>query len=252
MTEDFAPHSLDIRQLRKAYKGRTVVHEVSMQLNSGEVVGLLGPNGAGKTTSFYMIVGLVKSDAGEIWMDNKNLARMPIHQRARMGLSYLPQEASVFRKLSVADNIRAILQLQTDTDDKPLSDDLIETRLTELLNDLQISPLRDNMAVSLSGGERRRVEIARALATSPRFILLDEPFAGVDPITVIEIQRIVRFLKSRGIGVLITDHNVRETLGICDRAYIISEGTVLASGTPQEIVANANVRKVYLGEHFRM
>ena len=252
MTEDFAPHSLDIRQLRKAYKGRTVVHEVSMQLNSGEVVGLLGPNGAGKTTSFYMIVGLVKSDAGDIWMDNKNLARMPIHQRARMGLSYLPQEASVFRKLSVADNIRAILQLQTDTDDKPLSDDLIETRLTELLNDLQISPLRDNMAVSLSGGERRRVEIARALATSPRFILLDEPFAGVDPIAVIEIQRIVRFLKSRGIGVLITDHNVRETLGICDRAYIISEGTVLASGTPQEIVANANVRKVYLGEHFRM
>ena len=252
MTEDFAPHSLDIRQLRKAYKGRTVVHEVSMQLNSGEVVGLLGPNGAGKTTSFYMIVGLVKSDAGEIWMDNKNLARMPIHQRALMGLSYLPQEASVFRKLSVADNIRAILQLQTDTDDKPLSDDLIETRLTELLNDLQISPLRDNMAVSLSGGERRRVEIARALATSPRFILLDEPFAGVDPIAVIEIQRIVRFLKSRGIGVLITDHNVRETLGICDRAYIISEGTVLASGTPQEIVANANVRKVYLGEHFRM
>ena len=252
MTEDFAPHSLDIRQLRKAYKGRTVVHEVSMQLNGGEVVGLLGPNGAGKTTSFYMIVGLVKSDAGEIWMDNKNLARMPIHQRARMGLSYLPQEASVFRKLSVADNIRAILQLQTDTDDKPLSDDLIETRLTELLNDLQISPLRDNMAVSLSGGERRRVEIARALATSPRFILLDEPFAGVDPIAVIEIQRIVRFLKNRGIGVLITDHNVRETLGICDRAYIISEGTVLASGTPQEIVANANVRKVYLGEHFRM
>ena len=252
MTEDFAPHSLDIRQLRKAYKGRTVVHEVSMQLNGGEVVGLLGPNGAGKTTSFYMIVGLVKSDAGEIWMDNKNLARMPIHQRARMGLSYLPQEASVFRKLSVADNIRAILQLQTDTDDKPLSDDLIETRLTGLLNDLQISPLRDNMAVSLSGGERRRVEIARALATSPRFILLDEPFAGVDPIAVIEIQRIVRFLKNRGIGVLITDHNVRETLGICDRAYIISEGTVLASGTPQEIVANANVRKVYLGEHFRM
>ena len=246
------PHSLDVRQLRKAYKGRTVVHEVSMQLNSGEVVGLLGPNGAGKTTSFYMIVGLVKSDAGEIWMDNKNLARMPIHQRARMGLSYLPQEASVFRKLSVADNIRAVLQLQTDTDDKPLSDDLIETRLTGLLNDLQISPLRDNMAVSLSGGERRRVEIARALATSPRFILLDEPFAGVDPIAVIEIQRIVRFLKSRGIGVLITDHNVRETLGICDRAYIISEGTVLASGTPQEIVANANVRKVYLGEHFRM
>ncbi|MFM8630304.1 MAG: LPS export ABC transporter ATP-binding protein [Betaproteobacteria bacterium] len=247
-----AINTLDVRGLRKAYKGRDVVKDVTLQIESGEVIGLLGPNGAGKTTSFYMIVGLVKSDAGEIWMDNKNLARMPIHQRARMGLSYLPQEASVFRKLSVADNIRAILQLQTDTDDKPLSDDLIETRLTELLNDLQISPLRDNMAVSLSGGERRRVEIARALATSPRFILLDEPFAGVDPIAVIEIQRIVRFLKSRGIGVLITDHNVRETLGICDRAYIISEGTVLASGTPQEIVANANVRKVYLGEDFRM
>ena len=252
MTEDFAPHSLDIRQLRKAYKGRTVVHEVSMQLNSGEVVGLLGPNGAGKTTSFYMIVGLVKSDAGEIWMDNKNLARMPIHQRARMGLSYLPQEASVFRKLSVADNIRAILQLQTDADDKPLSDDLIETRLTELLNDLQISPLRDNMAVSLSGGERRRVEIARALATSPRFILLDEPFAGVDPIAVIEIQRIVRFLKSRGIGVLITDHNVRETLGVCARSYIIGDGTVIASGSADEILANARVREVYLGESFSL
>ncbi len=244
--------TLDIQALRKAYKGRTVVQNVSMSISSGEVVGLLGPNGAGKTTSFYMIVGLVKSDAGEILMDGKNLARMPIHQRARLGLSYLPQEASVFRKLSVADNIRAILQLQTDANGRPLDAAAVESRLTELLEDLQIGHIRDSMAISLSGGERRRVEIARALATSPRFILLDEPFAGVDPIAVIEIQRIVRFLKSRGIGVLITDHNVRETLGICDRAYIISEGSVLASGTPQEIVANENVRKVYLGEHFRM
>jgi lipopolysaccharide export system ATP-binding protein len=185
-------------------------------------------------------------------MDGKNLAFMPIHQRARLGLSYLPQEASVFRKLSVADNIRAVLELQTDAQGKPLSSAEIASRLSALLDDLQISALRDNMAQSLSGGERRRVEIARALATSPRFILLDEPFAGVDPIAVIEIQRIVRFLKSRGIGVLITDHNVRETLGICDRAYIISEGSVLASGEPQEIVANPSVRKVYLGEHFRM
>lgn len=245
-------HTLDVRGLRKAYKGRTVVQDVTMTLASGEVVGLLGPNGAGKTTSFYMIVGLVRSDAGEIWMDGKNLAFMPIHQRARLGLSYLPQEASVFRKLSVADNIRAVLELQTDAKGKPLSSAEIASRLSALLDDLQISALRDNMAQSLSGGERRRVEIARALATSPRFILLDEPFAGVDPIAVIEIQRIVRFLKSRGIGVLITDHNVRETLGICDRAYIISEGSVLASGEPQEIVANPSVRKVYLGEHFRM
>lgn len=244
--------TLDIQALRKAYKGRTVVQNVSMKISSGEVVGLLGPNGAGKTTSFYMIVGLVKSDAGDILMDGENLARMPIHRRARLGLSYLPQEASVFRKLSVADNIRAILELQTDANGRPLEAAKVESRLTELLDDLQIAHIRDSMAISLSGGERRRVEIARALATSPRFILLDEPFAGVDPIAVIEIQRIVRFLKSRGIGVLITDHNVRETLGICDRAYIISEGSVLASGTPSEIVANENVRKVYLGEHFRM
>ena len=245
-------NTLDVRGLRKAYKGRTVVQDVTMHIESGEVVGLLGPNGAGKTTSFYMIVGLVRSDAGEILMDGKNLARMPIHQRARLGLSYLPQEASVFRRLSVADNIRAILQLQRDDQGQPLGATAIETRLSTLLEDLQITHLRNNMAVSLSGGERRRVEIARALATSPRFILLDEPFAGVDPIAVIEIQRIVRFLKERQIGVLITDHNVRETLGICDRAYIISEGSVLASGVPQEIIANASVRKVYLGEHFRM
>jgi len=244
--------SLDIHGLRKAYKGRTVVQDVSMHIQSGEVVGLLGPNGAGKTTSFYMIVGLVRCDAGEILMDGKNLASMPIHERAHMGLSYLPQEASVFRKLSVADNIRAILELQMTPSGQTLSSEEIESRLTALLNDLQIVHLRDNMALSLSGGERRRVEIARALATSPRFILLDEPFAGVDPIAVIEIQRIVRFLKGRGIGVLITDHNVRETLGICDRAYIISAGSVLASGSPQDIVTNENVRKVYLGEHFRM
>ncbi len=246
------PSSLEVRQLRKSFKGRVVVQDVSLKVSSGEVVGLLGPNGAGKTTSFYMIVGLVSSDAGEILMDGEDMAEKPVHQRARKGLSYLPQEASVFRKLSVADNVRAILELQKDADGKPLGRPEIESRLSALLDELQVSHLRNNMAISLSGGERRRVEIARALATSPRFILLDEPFAGVDPIAVIEIQRIVRFLKSKGIGVLITDHNVRETLGICDRAYIISEGSVLASGTPQEIVADPNVRKVYLGEHFRM
>ncbi|NBW01106.1 MAG: LPS export ABC transporter ATP-binding protein [Betaproteobacteria bacterium] len=247
-----AINTLDVRGLRKAYKGRDVVKDVTLHIESGEVIGLLGPNGAGKTTSFYMIVGLVKSDAGEILMDGQNLARLPIHRRARLGLSYLPQEASVFRKLSVADNIRAVLQLQHDAQGEPLDALSIENRLQQLLEDLQIAHLRQNMANLLSGGERRRVEIARALATSPRFILLDEPFAGVDPIAVIEIQRIVRFLKERGIGVLITDHNVRETLGICDRAYIISEGSVLASGAPQDIIADANVRKVYLGEHFRM
>jgi lipopolysaccharide export system ATP-binding protein len=244
--------SLEVRQLRKSFKGRVVVRDVSLHVNGGEVVGLLGPNGAGKTTSFYMIVGLISSDAGEILMDSENIADKPVHQRARKGLSYLPQEASVFRKLSVADNIRAILELQKDSNENPLGAEAIESRLAELLDELQVSHLRDSMAAALSGGERRRVEIARALATSPRFILLDEPFAGVDPIAVIEIQRIVRFLREKGIGVLITDHNVRETLGICDRAYIISEGSVLASGTPQEIVANPSVRKVYLGEHFRM
>jgi lipopolysaccharide export system ATP-binding protein len=244
--------SLEVRQLRKSFKGRAVVQDVSLKVNGGEVVGLLGPNGAGKTTSFYMIVGLISSDAGQILMDSENIAEQPVHQRARRGLSYLPQEASVFRKLSVADNIRAILELQRNPENKPLSPEEIESRLAELLEELQVSHLRDSMAAALSGGERRRVEIARALATSPRFILLDEPFAGVDPIAVIEIQRIVRFLKGKGIGVLITDHNVRETLGICDRAYIISEGSVLASGTPQEIVADPSVRKVYLGEHFRM
>jgi lipopolysaccharide export system ATP-binding protein len=229
-----------------------VVHDVSLQVDKGEVVGLLGPNGAGKTTSFYMIVGLVRADGGQILIDGEDVTRMPIHKRSRMGLSYLPQEASIFRKLSVADNVRAILELQTDAQGRALSSNEVEKRLAELLADLRVDHLRDSPAVALSGGERRRVEIARALATEPRFILLDEPFAGIDPIAVIEIQRIIAFLKQRGIGVLITDHNVRETLGICDHAYIISEGRVLAEGTPDEIVANADVRRVYLGEHFRM
>ena len=243
---------LQARHLKKAYGSRKVVHDVSVQVDKGEVVGLLGPNGAGKTTSFYMIVGLVRADGGQILIDGEDVTRMPIHKRSRMGLSYLPQEASIFRKLSVADNVRAILELQTDSQGSTLSGNEVEKRLSELLADLRVEHLRDSPSVALSGGERRRVEIARALATDPRFILLDEPFAGIDPIAVIEIQRIIAFLKQRGIGVLITDHNVRETLGICDHAYIISEGRVLAQGTPDEIVANADVRRVYLGEHFRM
>ena len=247
-----ADSRLQARHLKKAYGSRKVVHDVSVQVGKGEVVGLLGPNGAGKTTSFYMIVGLVRADGGQILIDGEDVTRMPIHKRSRMGLSYLPQEASIFRKLSVADNVRAILELQTDAQGRTLSSAEVEKRLTELLADLRVEHLRDSPSVALSGGERRRVEIARALATDPRFILLDEPFAGIDPIAVIEIQRIIAFLKQRGIGVLITDHNVRETLGICDHAYIISEGRVLAEGTPDEIVANADVRRVYLGEHFRM
>jgi lipopolysaccharide export system ATP-binding protein len=253
MSNAAAPDSrLQARHLKKAYGSRKVVHDVSVQVGKGEVVGLLGPNGAGKTTSFYMIVGLVRADGGQILIDGEDVTRMPIHKRSRMGLSYLPQEASIFRKLSVADNVRAILELQTDAQGRALSSAEVEKRLGELLADLRVDHLRDSPAVALSGGERRRVEIARALATDPRFILLDEPFAGIDPIAVIEIQRIIAFLKQRGIGVLITDHNVRETLGICDHAYIISEGRVLAEGTPDEIVANADVRRVYLGEHFRM
>ncbi|MDR2239724.1 MAG: LPS export ABC transporter ATP-binding protein [Zoogloeaceae bacterium] len=232
--------------LRKKYKSRTVVKDVSFEVRSGEVVGLLGPNGAGKTTCFYMIVGLVGVDGGEIDIDGEILTHMPIHRRAKLGLSYLPQEMSVFRKLNVADNIRAVLELQ------PCEKEQIEERLEALLNELHIAHLRDNASISLSGGERRRVEIARALATSPRFILLDEPFAGVDPIAVLDIQKIIRFLKERGIGVLVTDHNVRETLGICDHAYIVNEGEVLAAGKPEEIVYNERVRKVYLGEHFRL
>jgi lipopolysaccharide export system ATP-binding protein len=244
--------TLTVRSLEKRYGARTVVKDVSLDVSSGQVVGLLGPNGAGKTTSFYMIVGLVPLDAGEIQLNGEVISKLPIHLRAKLGLSYLPQEASVFRKLSVEQNIRAVLELQRHPDGRKLTRQEIADRTTALLDELQIAHLRQNPALSLSGGERRRVEIARALATDPGFILLDEPFAGVDPIAVIEIQKIVRFLKSRNIGVLITDHNVRETLGICDHAYIISDGHVLASGAPADIIANENVRRVYLGEHFRM
>lgn len=238
-------------ELVKIYNGRRVVDGASIEVASGEVVGLLGPNGAGKTTTFYMIVGLVPSDGGSIELDGQPIGRLPIHRRARLGLSYLPQEASVFRKLTVEQNIAAVLELQSVNGRAP-SAQAVRERLDALLGELQIEHIRSSPAISLSGGERRRVEIARALATSPRFILLDEPFAGVDPIAVIEIQRIVRFLKNREIGVLITDHNVRETLGICDRAYIIRSGTVLASGAPEEVVKNEDVRRYYLGEHFSM
>ena len=257
-TPTMAPHRLTLVKpeprssvlraagLMKRYRKRTVVSDVSLTVESGEVVGLLGPNGAGKTTCFYMILGLVPIDAGSVMLDGEDLTHLPIFRRSRLGLSYLPQEASIFRKLTVEQNIRAVLELQGfDQED-------VRARVEALLDDLHIGHLRGSPAISLSGGERRRVEIARALAMSPRFILLDEPFAGVDPIAVLDIQRIIRFLKERGIGVLITDHNVRETLGICDRAYIISEGRVLAEGTPADIVENADVRKVYLGEHFRM
>jgi len=243
---------LEVQHLAKSYGSRKVVKDVSLVVQKGEVVGLLGPNGAGKTTSFYMIVGLVRSDAGDIRIDGQSVAHMPIHRRSRLGLSYLPQEASIFRKLTVEENVRAVLELQKDESGQPLTRAAIEERLTALLAELRVDHLRASPAMALSGGERRRVEIARALATQPRFILLDEPFAGIDPIAVIEIQRIIGFLKARGIGVLITDHNVRETLGICDHAFIISDGQVLAQGTPSEIVDNAEVRRVYLGEHFRM
>jgi lipopolysaccharide export system ATP-binding protein len=238
--------TLAASKLKKRYKKRTVVSDVSFSVDSGEVVGLLGPNGAGKTTCFYMVVGLVACDGGEVLLDGEALTHLPIHQRARRGVAYLPQEASVFRKLSVSENIQAVLELQK----IPRAE--INGRLDSLLDELHIAHLRNSPAASLSGGERRRVEIARALAASPRFILLDEPFAGVDPIAVLEIQKIIRFLKERGIGVLITDHNVRETLGICDHAFIINEGSVLASGRPEEIIYNESVRKVYLGENFRL
>ncbi|MBS1190672.1 MAG: lptB [Rhodocyclaceae bacterium] len=244
MSEGLA--TLSAHNLNKRYKARTVVRDVSFEVRSGEVVGLLGPNGAGKTTCFYMIVGLVPADGGDVFIDDARLTHQPMHSRARLGLSYLPQEASVFRKLNVAENIQAVLELQN------LEPEEIEYRLEALLKELHIGHVRHINAAALSGGERRRVEIARALATHPRFILLDEPFAGVDPIAVLEIQKIIRFLKERNIGVLITDHNVRETLGICDRAYIINEGSVLASGRPDEIVHNESVRKVYLGENFRL
>lgn len=237
---------LIVESLRKKYKSRTVVQDISLQLNSGEVIGLLGPNGAGKTTSFYMMVGLVSLDGGRILLNGKDLSRMPIHQRARMGLSYLPQEPSIFRKMSVAENIMAILELQK------LTQAQMEDRLEALLQELHIMHIRNNTAVSLSGGERRRVEIARCLATNPSFILLDEPFAGIDPIAVLDIQKIIRFLAARNIGVLITDHNVRETLGICDRAYIVNEGRVFAAGRPSEIIHNDSVKEVYLGKDFRL
>lgn len=237
---------LHTHTLSKRYRARTVVQDVSLSVRSGEVVGLLGPNGAGKTTSFYMIVGLVAVDGGTIFIDNQDITHLPIHRRARLGLGYLPQEASIFRRLTVAQNIMAVLELQNYEQDER------NARLESLLNDLHISHIRNNAALSLSGGERRRVEIARALATDPRFILLDEPFAGVDPIAVIDIQKIIQFLKAREIGVLITDHNVRETLGICDRAYIINAGSVMAEGKPEEIIYNEGVRKVYLGENFKL
>ncbi len=252
LPEQLATSRLEAKNLQKSYGSRKVVQDVSLAVNKGEVVGLLGPNGAGKTTSFYMIVGLVRADAGKIYIDGQSIEHLPIHRRSRLGLSYLPQEASIFRKLNVAENVRAVLELQQNELGEFLSAEQIEKRLTELLQELRVEHLRDSPAVALSGGERRRVEIARALATQPRFILLDEPFAGIDPIAVIEIQRIIKFLKGKGIGVLITDHNVRETLGICDHACIISEGNLLAQGTPGEIVDNAEVRRVYLGEHFRM
>jgi lipopolysaccharide export system ATP-binding protein len=240
------------QHLRKSYGGRQVVKDVGLSVEAGQVVGLLGPNGAGKTTSFYMIVGLVRADGGEIHLDGDAIHKLPMHRRAERGLGYLPQEASIFRRLNVEDNVRAVLELQRDGNGKPLTRAHIDARLDALLKDLRVDHLRLSPATALSGGERRRVEIARALATDPQFILLDEPFAGIDPIAVIEIQRIIQFLKSRGIGVLITDHNVRETLGICDHAYIISDGSVLAEGTPAQIIDNADVRRVYLGEHFRM
>ena len=244
--------SLVAEGLQKTYGKRTVVRDVGLEVKTGEIVGLLGPNGAGKTTSFYMIVGLVPADKGKIYLDNQMISGLPIHERSLRGLSYLPQEVSIFRKLTVGENIQAVLELQISATGKRLTRTAMNARLDELLEELQIAHLRDNQALSLSGGERRRAEIARALATNPKFILLDEPFAGVDPIAVGEIQRIIRFLKERNIGVLVTDHNVRETLGICDHAYIISDGSVLAQGLPSEIIENENVRRVYLGENFRM
>ena len=236
---------LVVQNLQKSFKKRQVVKSFTLEIESGEVIGLLGPNGAGKTTSFYMIVGLIAADAGSVTLDGQELRHLPIHERARLGVGYLPQEASIFRKMTVEQNIRAILEISTKDKSR------IDSEVEKLLADLNIGHLRHNPAPSLSGGERRRVEIARVLAMQPRFILLDEPFAGVDPIAVIDIQKIIDFLKSRGIGVLITDHNVRETLSICDRAYIISDGTVLASGKPDDLVNNEQVRSVYLGENFK-
>jgi len=238
---------LHAESLRKAYAGRTVVHDFGFTLKQGEVVGLLGPNGAGKTTCFYMVVGLVAADAGSIRIDEQVVTTLPMHERARLGVGYLPQEPSIFRRLSVSDNVMAILELRKDLDAAGR-----ERELESLLEELQITHIAQSKGVSLSGGERRRVEITRALAAKPRFLLLDEPFAGIDPISVVDIQRIVRQLKARNIGILITDHNVRETLGICDRAYIMNAGGVLTQGTPAEVLANEQVREVYLGREFRM
>jgi lipopolysaccharide export system ATP-binding protein len=239
--------TLRATKLRKSFRGRCVVEDLSLQVQSGEIVGLLGPNGAGKTTAFYMIVGLISADAGTVELDGKDLTSLPMHRRAQLGVGYLPQEASVFRRLSVDDNILSILETRADLDAAGRA-----SRLEEILAELHITHVRSNIGMSLSGGERRRVEIARALAAAPRFILLDEPFAGVDPISVIDIQRIVRDLSGRGIGVLITDHNVRETLGVCNRACIVDRGTVIASGSAEEVLANERVREVYLGQNFRM
>jgi lipopolysaccharide export system ATP-binding protein len=238
---------LTVSGLAKSYKSRQVLRDLSLEVASGEVVGLLGPNGAGKTTAFYMIVGLIACERGRIELDGKDVTALPMHRRAQLGVGYLPQEASVFRKLSVADNVLAILETRADLDPGAR-----EQRLGELLEELHIGHIRDSLGISLSGGERRRAEIARALAAEPKFMLLDEPFAGVDPLSVIDIQRIIRQLTGRGIGVLITDHNVRETLGICGRAYIVSQGVVLAQGSAEEILAHPQVREVYLGQDFRL
>lgn len=235
---------LKASKLNKKYRSKTVVNDVSIELTRGEVIGLLGPNGAGKTTTFYMIVGITPCSNGSLTLDGKDITHLPIHQRAELGISYLPQETSIFRKLNAEENIRAILELQKGVD--------VSERLEQLLGDLSITHLRKNSAASLSGGERRRVEIARALANDPSYILLDEPFAGVDPLAVLDIKEIIRYLVKQKIGVIITDHNVRETLDICDRAYIVNEGAVLASGSPDDIIKNPSVRKVYLGDHFKL
>ncbi|KGQ23342.1 sugar ABC transporter ATP-binding protein [Gallibacterium anatis] len=238
---------LSAEQLSKSYKGRPVVNGVSLTINSGEIVGLLGPNGAGKTTTFYMVVGLISHDQGKITIDNQDISRLPMHQRAKQGIGYLPQEASIFRRLSVYDNLMAVLEIRKD-----LSKEQRVDELERLLEEFHITHIKDNIGQSLSGGERRRVEIARALAANPKFILLDEPFAGVDPISVLDIKNIIKGLRDRGLGVLITDHNVRETLDVCERAYIVSAGTMIADGTSQQVLADEHVKRVYLGEHFKL
>lgn len=238
--------TLRIQNIKKSYKNKDVVKDISLEISSGEIIGLLGPNGAGKTTSFYMIVGLIQPEHGSILVDNTDITKKPIHVRSQLGLAYLPQEPSIFRKMNVEENIISILEL------RKLNKDDIKTKLNLLLNELGIEHIRKNSAISLSGGERRRVEIARCLATNPKFILLDEPFAGIDPIAVLDIQKIIKFLSSRGIGILITDHSVRETLGICNRAYIVNQGKIFTSGTPNEIVENENVKNIYLGQDFSL